>query len=313
MVVQPLPKSFNPDNEITPPVYRDHFLFAEELRERYESAEFPAGIGLLGAMRGECDYYVNGAKQPVDGAKTFFINRGSKLAVRVAVKGAAPVLLFFRTALPDLVQHSLNFGNEVLLDEPFDNLPYDFSYLERAHLDPRLRETLSSLIELGSSCSAFTSLSADQLIRDLFEDLLKANRDGYKRSQNIQAAKASTRLEIYRRVAHARDWMEENFSSNITLEDIAAEAAMNSQHFLRMFKQVYLITPHQYLIERKLKKARRLLESTAMTINEICEAIGFESVFSFSILFKNRFGEPPSRLRKGMSEEGVEGGEGGEP
>ncbi|HEV9035480.1 MAG TPA: AraC family transcriptional regulator, partial [Puia sp.] len=290
MVVQSLPRSFNPDNEITPPVYSDHFLFAEQLRQRYECAEYPAGIGLLAAMEGRCDYFVNGAKQPIDGTRSFFINRGSRLAVKVAAKDSAPALLFFRTALPDLVQHSLNYGNEVLLDEPFDNLPYDFSYLERTHLGPRLHETVASLIELGSSCSAFSSLSADLLIRHLFEDLLRANRDGYKLSQNIQAAKVSTRLEIFRRVSHARDWMEENYGINISLEDIAAEAAMNSQHFLRMFKQVYLITPHQYLIERKLKKARQLLESTEMTINEICQAIGFESVFSFSILFKNRFG-----------------------
>ena len=296
MVVQSLPKSFNPENEITPRVYTDHFLFAEELRRPYACAEYPAGIGLLGSMKGSCDYYVNGAKEPIDGTRTFFINRGSKLAVRA--KETAPVLLFFRTSLPDLVQHSLNYGHEVLLDEPFDNLPYDFSYLERAHLDPRLHGTISSLIELGASCSAFASLSADVLIRDLFEDLLRANRDGYKLSQNIGAAKASTRLEIFRRVSHARDWMDENFSRNITLEDIAAEAAMNSQHFLRMFKQVYLITPHQYLMERKLKRARRLLESTEMTINEICADIGFESVFSFSLLFKNRFGAAPSHLRR---------------
>ena len=299
MIAQTLPKSFNPENEITPPVYTDHLLFAEELRRAYECAEYPAGIGVLGSMKGNCDYYVNGAKQPIDGTRTFFINRGSKLSVKCKGNGSAPVLLFFRTALPDLVQHSLNFGNEVLLDEPFDNLPYDFSYLERAHLDPRLRATISSLIELGSSCSAFASLSADILIRDLFEDLLKANREGYKRSQNIGAAKASTRLEIFRRVSHARDWMEANFRRDITLEDIAAEAAMNSQHFLRMFKQVYLITPHQYLIERKLKRARQLLESTELTINDICADIGFESVFSFSLLFKNRFGQPPSYLRRG--------------
>jgi AraC-like DNA-binding protein len=297
-VVQSFPKSFNPDNEITPPFYADHYLFAEELRQPYESAEFPAGIGLLTAMKGSCDFYVNGARQRIDGSKTFFINRGSRLAFSVGAKTSAPALLFFRTTLPDLVQHSLNYGHEVLPDEPFDNLPYDFSYLERTHLDPRLQETISSLIDLAGNCSAFSSLSADLLIRHLFEDLLKANRDGYRLSKNIQAAKASTRLEIFRRVSHARDWMDAHDSTDITLTTIAAEAAMNSQHFLRMFKQVYLITPHQYLIDRKLKKARQLLESTEMTINEICGAIGFESVFSFSILFKNRFGMPPSHLRR---------------
>lgn len=299
MVVQSLPRSFNPENEITPPVYGDHFLFAEDLQRPYACAEFPAGMGLLVVMKGSCDYYVNGARQPIDGGRAFFINRGSKLVVKSTAKESAPALLFFRTAFPDLVQHSLNYGNEVLLDEPFDNLPYDFSYLERTHLDPRLHETVALLIELGASCSSFTSLRADVLIRDLFEDLLKANRDAYKRSQNIQAAKAATRLEIFRRVSHAREWMDANYTTDITLEDIAIQAAMNSQHFLRMFKQVYLITPHQYLIERKLKRARQLLESTGMTINEICGDIGFESVFSFSILFKNRFGVPPSRVRRG--------------
>ena len=49
----------------------------------------------------------------------------------------------------------------------------------------------------------------------------------------------------------------------------------------------------------KLKKAKELLENGPMPINEICHAIGFESVFSFSALFKNRFGMAPSYFRKG--------------
>ncbi|HVS98189.1 MAG TPA: AraC family transcriptional regulator [Puia sp.] len=290
-----MPKSFNPDNEITPRDHRDHYLYAEDVRDAYECAEFPAGIGLLAAMKGSCDYTINGIRQQVDGGSVFFINRGSQLAIRL--KHSTPALLFFRRGFPDLVQHSLNYGTEVLLDEPFDNLPYDFSYLERVHLDPRLHQTIAALIELGGSCSSFSSLEADLLIRQLFEDLLKANRDAYKRSRNIQAAKASTRLEIFRRVSQAKDWMEANYNTHITLEDIAGQAAMNSQHFLRMFRQVYQITPHQFLIDRKLKTARQMLESTGMTINEICQEIGLESVFSFSILFKRRFGMAPSQAR----------------
>jgi transcriptional regulator GlxA family with amidase domain len=184
----------------------------------------------------------------------------------------------------------------VLLDN-FDNLPYDFSYLERVHVDGRLHDAVISLIALGASCSSFADIQADAAVRAIFEDLLKANREAFKYSKNIQAAKASTRLEIFRRVSLAKNWMEENFNSPITLEDIAAMASMNSQHFLRMFKQVYCITPHQYLIDLKLKKARHLLESTRLTINDICLSVGFESVFSFSILYKKRFGLPPSQTR----------------
>jgi len=152
---------------------------------------------------------------------------------------------------------------------------------------------------LGASCSSFASLQADMMIRNLFEELLMKNQDAYKRSQNIQAVKASTRLEIFKRVASAKDWMEQNYQTDISLEDISSIAMMNSQHFLRMFKQVYMITPHQYLIDLKLKKAKALLETTQMPINHVCQTIGFESVFSFSVLFKNRFGIAPSYFRKG--------------
>lgn len=298
MLVRPLPTSFNPANEITPPVYIDHFLFSENLKRPYECPEYPSGIGLLITGQGSCNYYINGQKNPIDESKVFFINRGSQLAIKSTEAGAAPALLFFRSQLPDLVQHSLNYSDEALL-ENFDNLPYDFSYLERIHVNQHLRNTILSLIELGGSSSSFAALKADIEIRTLFEDLLKENREAYKSSQNIQAIKASTRLEIFKRVALAKNWMEENYNAAINLEDIAAVAAMNSQHFLRMFKQAYCITPHQYLIDLKLRNAKQLLESTKLTINEICQNIGFESVFSFSILYKKRFGLPPSYFRKG--------------
>lgn len=298
MLIQPLPVSFNPANEITPPVYPDHFMFAEVLSGPYEAPGHPAGIGLLITGLGTCDYYVNGTKNEVAGDKVLFVNRGSELIVRITGKGVAPALLFFHSGFPDLIQHSLNYGDEVLLDKPFDSLPYDFSYLERIHADSRLHQTLLSLIGLGASCSSFASLRADIIIRDLFEELLKKNNHAYLLSKNIQALKASTRLEIFKRVSMAKDWMEQHYNEGILLEDIAEHATMNSQHFLRMFKQVYQITPHQYMMDLKLKKAKQLLEGTDLSVNDICLSVGFESVFSFSLLFKKRFGQSPSRARK---------------
>lgn len=302
MFVQPLPRSFT--NEITPPDLSDHYLFFEQLRQSYECAEHPANIGLLISAKGACGYFVNGTKQVIDGTNTFFISRGSQLAIRCPEAGVAPTLLFFHSRLPDLVQHSLLYGGEVLLEKPFDNLPFDFSWLERVHADPQLHQTVYSLIELGNSCSSFAALHADMVIRQLFEDLLLKNQDAYRQSQNVQAVKASTRLEIFRRISTARDWMDAHYNNEITLEDIGAVAAMNSQHFLRMFKQVYSITPHQYIIDLKLRKAKELLETSAMTIGEICQTIGFESVFSFSILFKKRFDVSPSEFRSSAPKPG---------
>src|ERR1700722_8649054 len=161
MFVQRLPKSFNVGNEITPPVYTDHFLFTEEVRESYECAEYPAAIGLLVTAGGVCQYSVSGTRYPVGNGQVFFVNRGSPLQVKVSEKGVRPALLFFHSRLPDLVQFSLSYGGEVLLEKPFDSLPFDFSYLERLHSDGGLRQSVLSLIELGGSCSSFASLQAD--------------------------------------------------------------------------------------------------------------------------------------------------------
>jgi len=298
MILQRMPATFNFSGEITPPLYNDHYLFAEELQQPYECPEGPSNIGLLIAAGGSCNYYVNGAKEQVDRDKVFFISRGSTLAIKHMGKGAYPALLFFHSRLPDLVLFSLQYGGEVLLEKPFDTLPYDFSYLERIHVDAAIYATIVSLIGLGADCSSFAALQADMAIRSLFEDLVLKNQEAYKRSQNIQALKAATRLEIFKRISTARDWMEAHYDGAPTLEDIAAIASMNSQHFLRMFKQVYNITPHQYLIDLKLRKAAALLENNDLTINDVCRSVGFESAFSFSVLFKKRFGMPPSHFRK---------------
>lgn len=298
MFLQSLPTSFNVTNAPTPPVYSDHFLYSEQLQRPYECPERPSGMGLLITGKGNCDFYVNGIRNRVHQHTVLFVNRSSQLAIRILEKDAAPTLLFFKSRLPDLIQQSLIHGDDVPLDETVDTLPFDFSFLERMHHDPDLHQTISSLIALGSNCSSFASLKADIIIRNLFEDLLKENQDAFRLSKNIHAMKAATRLEIFKRVSLAKDWMEENFHSNITLEEIAALAAMNSQHFLRMFRQIYHITPHQYLIELKLKKAKHLLDTTQQTVTEICHAIGFESIFSFSVLFKKRFDFAPSHFRK---------------
>lgn len=287
MTLCALPSDFNPRKEITPPAYGDHYLFVGA-GAAAAAPEFPAAAGLL--LTGT--YRVNGARHTLKEGEVFFVNRGSRLAVM----GGAPVMLFFHTRFADLVMFSLQYGEE---PATMEMLPYDFSYLERVHADPALFDTVSSLVSLGSSCSSFAALESDMTVRALFEDLLRKNQDAYTRSQNIQVVKPSTRLEIFKRISAARDWMEANVNGDVSLERLAAVAAMNSQHFLRMFKQVYQITPHQYLIDLKLRRARALLEGSDLTINEICAEIGFESPFSFSVLFKGRFGQAPTYFRKG--------------
>jgi AraC-like DNA-binding protein len=93
-------------------------------------------------------------------------------------------------------------------------------------------------------------------------------------------------------------YMDESYSdSSLTLEDIARQAALNTHHFLRLFKQLFLTTPHQYLTSVRLKNAVRLLEQNSLSVSEVCWDCGFESLASFSLLFKRNFGLSPQAFR----------------
>jgi AraC-like DNA-binding protein len=103
--------------------------------------------------------------------------------------------------------------------------------------------------------------------------------------------------ELYRRIVGAKLYMDENFHESIDLDDISRSALLSRFHFHRLFTRVYKITPHQYLTRKRLNKARDLLAKEEITVTEVCNSVGFESIGSFSTLFKKEMGYPPVSYR----------------
>jgi len=101
------------------------------------------------------------------------------------------------------------------------------------------------------------------------------------------------KIYLYRRIVLAKLFIDEHFAENINLNDIAGEAFFSKFHFIRQFKKIYGQTPHHYLKTVRIEKAMQLLR-TNLTVSEACYAVGFESVGSFSSLFKRIAGVTPS-------------------
>jgi len=98
---------------------------------------------------------------------------------------------------------------------------------------------------------------------------------------------------FYRRLVQAKLFIDKSYADNIDLDNIADEAYFSKFHFIRRFKTVYLKTPHQYLIDLRIQKAGELLKN-GLTVSAVCYAVGFESLSSFSRLFKRTTGMCPS-------------------
>jgi len=101
------------------------------------------------------------------------------------------------------------------------------------------------------------------------------------------------KVYLYKRIVSARLFIDKNFAEKIDLENIADEAFFSKFHFIRLFRSVYHKTPHQYLSFTRIEKAKQLL-STGMAAAQVCYAVGFESVSSFTGLFKRTTGLTPS-------------------
>ena len=100
-------------------------------------------------------------------------------------------------------------------------------------------------------------------------------------------------IYLYRRIVQAKLFIDQNFSNDIDLDNIADEAYFSKFHFIRLFRTIYGKTPHQYLTSVRIEKAILLLRS-GKTVSEVCSVVGFNSLTSFSGLFKRIAGMSPS-------------------
>jgi len=102
---------------------------------------------------------------------------------------------------------------------------------------------------------------------------------------------------VYKKIVAAKLFMDQNFHESIDLHHISQKACISRFHFHRLFTRVYNRTPHQYLTRKRIAQACKLLEDKKLTVTEICNSVGFESMGSFSALFKKEMGIGPSIYR----------------
>ena len=105
--------------------------------------------------------------------------------------------------------------------------------------------------------------------------------------------------DIRRRLARARTLLEGPSGQALPIPEVARRTGMSAFHFDRTFKSVFGETPHQYRMRHRLDRARHLLVATDLAVTEICLALGFASLGSFSASFAERVGCSPTAYRTG--------------
>jgi AraC-like DNA-binding protein len=107
--------------------------------------------------------------------------------------------------------------------------------------------------------------------------------------------------DVYRRLCRARAFMDSSYDLPLDLDQISRRACFSRYHFIRLFRQAFNQTPHQYLTRRRIERAKELLTSSRLTVTDVCFEVGFQSLGSFSSLFHKYVGHPPIAYRARVS------------
>jgi AraC-like DNA-binding protein len=103
--------------------------------------------------------------------------------------------------------------------------------------------------------------------------------------------------ESNRRLLRARDAMDRGYAGPLDIPALAKIAYVSEAHFIRTFRATFGETPHRYLQRRRVERAMFLLRETDNSVSELCLDVGFTSLGTFSRMFSEIVGEPPTTYR----------------
>jgi AraC-like DNA-binding protein len=96
---------------------------------------------------------------------------------------------------------------------------------------------------------------------------------------------------------HARDLLDREYARPLNVPAMSRAALTSPSLFSRRFREVYGDTPYGYLQTRRVERAMALLRRGQLSVTDVCMAVGFTSLGSFSSTFARLVGEPPSAYK----------------
>lgn len=303
MILREMP---DPHDLLHNPSYRErfystwgklNFVIAATSRD----VEFPLyqqrlSIKMAGA--GHESYFVDGRELRVDDDCYLVMNDGATYGSAISPKRAVnSFTVFFRPRLAEEVLATLVTPEDRLLSSP-DELPpaVEFSQALRPH-DQHVSPVMRHIKERVAA-GVDDEIWLEEQLGLLARRLLDAHRSDLHTVTSIQVRKRSTRLEIFRRVTLATDFIHAHYKRPLSNEDLARIATLSPFHFIRAFRSVHRTTPYRFLQAKRACVAVRLLKKTDLPVTEIAARVGFDDRASLFRCVRMVYGSSPRTIRQ---------------
>jgi AraC family transcriptional regulator len=246
---------------------------------------------------GAATYVTRAGRYRVDDGSYLLLDHGT--GYTVTIDEPLPVesfCVFFGPGVVEGALQAFTTPEDRLLDGPAAaTLP---GFFERTYPHDRMLTPLLMRLRTASARSWVEAGWWDEHLHALAARLLELDGACRREAAATGAARRSTRDERYARLHRARDYMEASLAEPLLVGDLAHVAGMAPFHFLRTFSELFGATPHQYMVVRRLERAKHLLLTTEVPVTDISTKVGFASLGSFSWLFRRRIGVPPEAFRR---------------
>lgn len=248
---------------------------------RANQAEFVPHTQTLSIKRawgGTEDYLVGSRRLDVGDSHGLILNEGAHYGARI--RSATPVTslaVFFRPGMAEELAGAAAQAARQALDHGPSVARAACGFAEHlrvfdAGVDERLARLLKDVRD-GETDDAWL----EEQLQDLLWAMLRAEPGWRERSRRLQAVSRSAHAELLERVDRAADFILSCYTEPITLDQIAAAAALSKYHLVRVFQQVHGITPMALLARTRTRAAERLIRDTTLTLDDVLARCGFGS------------------------------------
>lgn len=294
----------NEDNIFDTVQLNKNLVVFSALKEFYHTVK-SQGFAIRYVVDGTEHYHLNGHDYPVRAGQYLLSNATSE--GHIEVEGSKRVNGICLNIMPELLADvaatirrpdtayvdmdlGLFFSSNLFLENIYD--------IHQTHLGKCLFDINTSLqkepLHQKDLNIEFFYLICEKIIAD--------QTPVFKQLQTIPSIKVATKKDLLRRILKAKDYIDGVFIEPLTIERVAKEVCLSEYHFFRLFKSVWGLSPHQYILKKRLEYAQNILKHDKNAVSFAAYESGFVDIHAFSKAFKKHFGYAPSALlsRKGF-------------
>jgi AraC family transcriptional regulator len=173
--------------------------------------------------------------------------------------------------------------------------------------DGVLRHLMMSLIHAANEGGPLSPLFLDRIGTTLAIHLI----GHYARTSRNQTKRSLSPLAPWR-LKRATSYVEANLAEPISLVDLSAAAGLSRMHFAAQFRSATGVSPHTYILQRRVETAKQFLLDPQHTMRHVAAAVGFKSEAHFVNVFRRLVGDSPGRWRRSAQQKS-DSGEGHTP